>query len=105
MDISSYFTQDTLMIVATLWVLGMIIKDGTNLKNKKIPMILVLLGILFAFGLVYAGELAKTLMVGVLAAGSAVFTHGAIKDKVNMTKSEVLPRISGGIRSEELADK
>lgn len=99
MDLSSYFTQDTLMIVAVLWVLGMIIKEGTSLKNNKIPLILVFLGVIFSFGLVYASEATKTFMLGVLAAGSAVFTHGAIKNKVETkVRKEVQPP-SGGLPS------
>ena len=77
MDISSYLTQQALILIPVLYLIGMLLKATPNVPNWLIPYILGGLGILGAVFLL--GFNIESVIQGVLAAGASVYVNQAIK--------------------------
>ena len=83
MDFAQYITQNALILIPTLYVLGMIIKNTEKVNDKYIPIILLIAGIAGAVGIM--GVSAASVIQGVLVTGAAVYTNQLIKQS---TKKE-----------------
>ena len=77
MEFAQYITQNALILIPTLYVLGMIIKNTEKVNDKYIPIILLIAGIAGAVGIM--GVSAASVIQGVLVTGAAVYTNQLIK--------------------------
>ena len=77
MDILSYVTENALILVPVLVVVGMILKNIELIPDKYIPVILLPLGILSAMAI--GGWNVEMAIQGVLVTGCAVYGHQIYK--------------------------
>lgn len=83
MDFVQYITQNALILIPILYIVGMFIKNTEKISDKYIPIILLVLGIGGAIGLM--GVSANSVVQGVLVTGATVYTNQLIKQT---TKTE-----------------
>lgn len=76
MDIMKYVTEQALILIPVLYTIGNILKNS-DVKDKLIPWILLILGILGNLAL--GGLNINSIIQGVLVAGATVFTNQIIK--------------------------
>lgn len=77
MDFTQYISQNALILVPVLYIIGIIIKNTEEIKDKYIPIILLVIGILGAVGIM--GISADSIIQGVLVTGASVYTNQLIK--------------------------
>lgn len=77
MEFAQYITQNALILIPMLYVLGMIIKRTEKVSDKYIPIVLLVAGILGAVGLM--GVNAEAVIQGILVTGTTVYTNQLIK--------------------------
>lgn len=77
MDFTQYISQNALILVPVLYIIGMIIKNTEQIKDKYIPVILLIIGILGAIGIM--GISLNSVIQGILVTGAAVYTNQLIK--------------------------
>jgi hypothetical protein len=77
MDFVEYVIEQALVLIPALYVLGMIIKHTQFVKDKYIPVILLVVGIAGAIALL--GVTVEAVIQGILVTGVAVFTNQLIK--------------------------
>lgn len=77
MDIAKYITENALILIPALYVLGAILKNTDNIKNKYIPLILLPLGIMGAIGII--GMNMEAVIQGILVTGATVYADQLIK--------------------------
>ncbi len=96
MDFVSYIEPELLVLIPVLYVIGMVLKNLEEVKDKFIPIILLALGIAIAVLYVLATESLGTgqevaaavftaICQGALVAGATVYTNQLIKQS---SKSE-----------------
>lgn len=77
MDFLQYITQNALILIPVLNILGMIIKGLEKIPDKFIPLILLVFGV--AGTLALAGMSADSVVQGVLVTGAAVYGNQVVK--------------------------
>lgn len=77
MEFAQYITQNALILIPILYVLGTIIKGIDKINNKYIPIILLAAGILGAIGIM--GISVNSVVQGILVTGATVYTDQLIK--------------------------
>lgn len=77
MDFTRYITEHALVLIPALYIIGMIIKNTEKIKDKYIPVILLILGIAGTIGIM--GFSVDSIVQGVLVTGAAVYTNQLIK--------------------------
>ena len=77
MDLINLLVENALIIVPVLWIIGKVIKGTKKIPDEFIPVILLVLGPIFAIFLL--GMTVDAVMQGVIAAGVAVFGHQLLK--------------------------
>lgn len=77
MEFAQYITQNALILIPILYVLGTIIKGTEKINNKYIPIILLGGGILGAIGIM--GISVNSVVQGILVTGATVYTDQLIK--------------------------
>ena len=77
MDVSQYITQNALILIPVLYIIGMIIKNTDKISDKYIPLILLVFGIAGSMGII--GVNANAVIQGVLVTGATVSTNQLIK--------------------------
>ena len=77
MDFLSYITENALILIPVLVVIGQIIKNIQLIDNKWIPLILLPLGVAGAMAL--GGWTVDAAIQGVLVAGAAVYSNQIVK--------------------------
>lgn len=77
MDFLQYITQNALILIPALNILGMILKGFEKIPDKFIPLILLVFGV--AGTLALAGLSADAVVQGVLVAGAAVYGNQIVK--------------------------
>ena len=77
MDVSQYITQNALILIPVLYIIGMIIKHTDKISDKYIPLILLVFGIAGSMGII--GVNANAVIQGVLVTGATVYTNQLIK--------------------------
>ena len=77
MDIMSFIPEQLMIIVVTLYVLGVACKSIPKLDDRYIPIILLLLGIVFSICLV--GFNVTSVMQGILCWGVAIGVNQTYK--------------------------
>ena len=77
MDVSQYITQNALILIPVLYIIGMIIKNTDKISDKYIPLILLVFGIAGSMGIIAVN--ANAVIQGVLVTGATVYTNQLIK--------------------------
>ncbi|MGN0561797.1 MAG: phage holin family protein [Candidatus Fimenecus sp.] len=77
MDFLQYITQNALILIPALNILGMILKGFEKIPDKFIPLILLVFGV--AGTLALAGLSADAVVQGVLVTGAAVYGNQIVK--------------------------
>ncbi|WP_326514134.1 phage holin family protein [Clostridium intestinale] len=77
MDFVSLITDNALILVPALYVLGMIFKGTEKIQDKYIPLILLPIGIAGAIALI--GFSVQGFIQGILVVGAAVYANQLVK--------------------------
>lgn len=77
MDFMNYITENALILIPVLYVLGVFLKGLEYIKDKYIPCILLALGI--AFSIAILGINIDAIIQGVLVAGATVLGNQLLK--------------------------
>ena len=77
MDFLNYITENALILIPVLVVIGQIIKNIQVIDNKWIPLILLPLGVVGAMAL--GGWTVDAAIQGVLVTGAAVYSNQIVK--------------------------
>lgn len=77
-DLMKYVTENALVLIPALYIIGMILKGTERVADKNIPLILLPLGILGSVALSGSFE-AQSIIQGVLVVGAAVYTNQLFK--------------------------
>ncbi len=81
MEILNYITENALILIPALIVLGQIIKNIELIPNKYIPLILLPFGVLGAMAL--GNWTVQSIIQGVLVTGTAVYGNQVYKQLKN----------------------
>ncbi|AOR23857.1 phage holin family protein [Clostridium taeniosporum] len=77
MDFMTYISENALILIPALYIVGMIIRGTESIPNKFIPFILLIIGITSAMFLL--GFSVNSAIQGVLVTGAAVYTNQLFK--------------------------
>lgn len=77
MEFVKFITENALILVPAIYVLGMIIKNTEKVPDKYIPVVLLIAGVVGAIALM--GLNANAVIQGILVAGAAVYTNQLLK--------------------------
>ncbi len=77
MDFINYITENALILIPVLYIMGMILKDTNKVKDKYIPLILLPIGICLSMALMGVGI--NAIIQGILVVGVSVYTNQLIK--------------------------
>jgi hypothetical protein len=77
MEFVKFITENALILVPALYVLGLILKGTEKIADKYIPVILLPIGILGSVAL--AGLTVQAVIQGILVTGASVYTNQLIK--------------------------
>lgn len=72
-----FITENALLLVPVLNIVGVIIKNTEKIPDKYIPFILLFLGILGAMAIL--GVSAESVLQGILITGTAVYGNQIVK--------------------------
>lgn len=79
MNITDYITQNALVLIPVLYIIGMIIKNTEKINDKYIPVILLFLGIIGSITVM--GVNGDSVIQGVLVTGATVYANQLVKQK------------------------
>lgn len=77
MDYVKFLSENALILVPVLYVLGMILKGTEKFQDKFIPVILLPIGVIASIAL--NGFTVQAVIQGVLVVGAAVYTNQLVK--------------------------
>ena len=77
MDFMEYITENALILIPVLYVIGMFLKALEFIKDKYIPCILLVIGIVFSIALI--GFNVNAVIQGILVSGATVLGNQLIK--------------------------
>ena len=77
MDLTTYVSAGSLILVPVVYIIGMILKGIEKIPDKYIPVILLVVGIGASLGV--NGLNANSIIQGVLVTGVAVYTNQLLK--------------------------
>jgi len=85
MDILQFISETYFIIIAVLYIVGMSIKETEKIKDKYIPVILIVVGMIACSALAASiGEpIINGIFQGVLCAGASVLTNQTRPEKRN----------------------
>lgn len=78
MDILEFVTEQAYIMIPALWVMGYVIKNTKLIKDKFIPLSLLVVSVAFS-PILLGGYTAENIVQAVLVAGGAVFADQLIK--------------------------
>ena len=78
MDFLNYIMANKLVLIPVLFIIGYIIQNTNSIKNKYIPLILLVVGIILSV-LMGGDTVVNNIVQGVLVTGATVMTHQFIK--------------------------
>lgn len=76
-DLIELITEQALILIPVLYIIGILLKNTPKLKDWLIPYILLVLGIVGSVSII--GLTVQAVIQGILVAGAAVFSHQLIK--------------------------
>ncbi|WP_346867128.1 phage holin family protein [Clostridium sp. UBA1353] len=77
MEFINYITENALILIPVLYIIGMILKDTNKVKDKYIPLILLPIGICLSMALMGVGI--NAIIQGILVVGVSVYTNQLVK--------------------------
>ena len=77
MEFMEYITENALILIPVLYVIGMFLKALEFIKDKYIPCILLVIGIVFSIALI--GLNVNAVIQGILVSGATVLGNQLIK--------------------------
>ena len=77
MDLIQYVTENALVLIPVLYVIGSILKGIEKIKDKYIPIILLPMGIALAIAI--GGVSVDAVIQGILVTGTTVYGNQLIK--------------------------
>ena len=77
MDFMTYISENALILIPALYIVGMIIRGTESIPNKFIPFILLIIGVVGAMFLL--GFNASAAIQGILVTGVTVYTNQLFK--------------------------
>lgn len=77
MDFLSYITENALILIPVLYIIGAILKGTDKIQNKYIPAVLLPIGIIMAIGIM--GMSMTSVVQGVLVVGASVYANQMFK--------------------------
>ena len=77
MDFLKYITENAIILVPVLYIVGAILKGTELIKDKYIPIILMPIGI--AFSIAVIGVNIQAVIQGILVTGATVYSNQLIK--------------------------
>ena len=77
MDLVKYVTENALVLIPVLYVIGSILKGIEKIKDKYIPIILLPMGIALAIAI--GGASVDAVIQGILVTGATVYGNQLIK--------------------------
>lgn len=77
MDMLEFVSENMYVLTPVLYFLGTLLKNTPKIPDWLIPYILIIIGIVLAFGL--AGISVNSLIQGILVAGATVLAHQLVK--------------------------
>ena len=80
MEITEYITQNALVLIPVLYIIGMIMKGTEKISDKYIPLILLFFGVGGTIGIM--GLNVDAVIQGVLVTGSTVYANQLLKQRV-----------------------
>ncbi|MEL5900173.1 phage holin family protein [Clostridium sporogenes] len=88
MDINlmDYIVEQALILIPALYVIGIMLKQTSKIKDWTIPWILLVLGIIGAISLM--GFNANAVIQGILVTGVAVYTNQLIKQSTEKREQD-----------------
>lgn len=78
MEVINYITENALILIPVLLVIGAILKNTERIKDKYIPVILLPIGIALSVGIM-GGFSVDSVIQGILVTGAAVYGNQLIK--------------------------
>lgn len=78
MDFFSYITENALILIPVLYIIGMILKGIEKINDKYIPVILLPVGILLSMGVMHSFSV-DVIIQGVLVTGASVYANQLVK--------------------------
>ena len=81
MDIIKYISDEALILIPALYIIGMMLKSTPKVHDWLIPYILLVIGILGAVGIL--GISVKSVIQGILVTGASVYANQLIKQVKN----------------------
>ena len=78
MDFINYITENALILIPVLLVIGTILKNTERIQDKYIPVILLPVGIVLS-AWIMKGFSADSVIQGILVTGAAVYGNQLIK--------------------------
>lgn len=78
MDFINYITENALILIPVLLVVGAILKNTEKIKDKYIPVILLPIGVTLSVWIM-KGFSADSVIQGILVTGAAVYGNQLIK--------------------------
>ena len=77
MEFINYITENALILIPVIYIIGMILKGTERIKDKYIPVILLPIGIVLSMALMGIGI--NAIIQGILVVGVSVYTNQLIK--------------------------
>lgn len=87
MDFLQYLSDQAIILVPALWLIGVILKSTPKVPNWIIPWVLMVISI--AGALLMFGPSVQAVVQGILAAGAAVLGHQLVKQTANRQADSV----------------
>jgi len=81
MEIIKYVTEQALILIPALYVIGLIIKGTEKVDNKYIPVILVVFGV--GGSIAFMGVSANAIIQGILVTGVTVYADQVVKQIIS----------------------
>lgn len=78
MEIINYITENALILIPVLLIIGAILKNTERIKDKYIPVILLPIGVALSVWII-KGFSADSVIQGILVTGAAVYGNQLIK--------------------------
>ena len=79
-EIIKYITEEALVLMPVLFVLGLLLKNTPKVADWMIPWTLLALGVVG--GILITGDTLQGIVQGVLVAGGTVLTHQLVKQTI-----------------------
>ena len=77
MDFLKYITENAIILVPVLYIVGAILKSTELIKDKYIPILLMPVGIAFSIAII--GVNVEAIIQGILVTGATVYSNQLIK--------------------------